>query len=405
MGRLDAAQARLVEALERYRVFDDLRAISHVQYCLARAYRAEGDLTAALDHLRKALDIVDQLRDAARRGGHYYRPIWLWQEYAELEVEILLERFRVSRDPQDLARAFRATDLARARTLFERVVETNLGVRTSANPSLLTAERRLQAALNQKARQRNSATAIEPANDPIEPDIRRLRSELERVRASIRAADPRHAASSPSPVTAEQAKRLIGPDTALLSYVLGEDRSHLLILHSSGLTVRELPSRRDLEGHARTLYHALSQSRTDRMQWLLIAKRLGGLLLPKEAIPPEVKRLIVVPDGLLNYVSFAALASPRNEGRQVIDDYEITYVPSVSVLASLRNRSRGAKETELPFSQIPSSTAATSGYKPGPADRLRVEEARASVRQSRAPSLGCYRAFLAAAVRPWRSLD
>jgi CHAT domain-containing protein/tetratricopeptide (TPR) repeat protein len=340
-GRDREARAELNDALRRYRHYEDPRAVSHVEYCLSRAAKAGGDLDAALRHIRRALQIVDRLRDSARVRGNYYQPIWLWQDYAEFEVELLLQRYRETRQRRDLEGAFQAADMARARTLFEQVTETRVGVRTAASDSLLKAEHTIQDELNRLALRRSLRDAtLESTDDRTQPEIRRLRLELERMRAAIRAADPRHEATSPRPVTVKLARQLLAPRAALLSYVLGKDRSYLLILDASGLAVHELPPRHDLEASTRAFHEALQQSRLDRAQWRLIASQLSHQLLPEGAIPRGARRLIVVPDGLLQYVPFSALASPRDEARLLIDDFEVTYAPSVSVLARLRERSR-----------------------------------------------------------------
>jgi CHAT domain-containing protein/tetratricopeptide (TPR) repeat protein len=340
-GRLEEAHVRLRDALRRYRHFDDPRAISHIEYCFARVESAAGELDSALEHIRRALRIVDQLRESARTRGHYYQPIWLWQDYAEFEVALLFRKYRKSRSRGDLEGAFQAADLARARTLFEQVMENRIGIRAAASDSLLRAEGTLQDELSRLVLETTiGGTLPRSAEDRPRNEIRRLRLELERIRAAIRAADPQHEATSPRPVTVKLARQLLAPRTALLSYVLGKDRSYLLTLDASGLTAHELPPRRDLEASARAFHQAVQESRQNGAQWRLIASELSHQLLPKQAVPLGVDRLIVVPDGLLHYVPFSALVSPRDDEKLMIDDFEVTYVPSVSILARLRERSR-----------------------------------------------------------------
>lgn len=338
-GRLDEARRHLEEAARRLQAFGDGRSVSHVEYCIALTESAAGRIDAALLHVRRALEIVGGFHDLHRRSGHHFRPIWLWQDYAELEIDLLLRRYRLTHDPRTLQRIFEATDLARARTLFERVVETRAGVRSNAASSLLHSERAIQDELNRLASELAAAEAAGRA--PLEAEVRRLRSELERVRASIRVADPRFEAASPRPVSVEAARELLAPGTALLSYVLADDRSQLLVLDSSRLTLHELPSKRRLETSARAFHEALQASVVNSYQWQLLASALGEVLLPKAALAPEIDRLIVVADGLLHYVPFGALRSPRDDARPAIEDFEISYVPSVSVLGSLNDRSGG----------------------------------------------------------------
>jgi hypothetical protein len=151
---------------------------------------------------------------------------------------------------------------------------------------------------------------------------------------------------TPRPVTAAEARELLDAHTVLLTYVLGAEQSHLLALSRDRLEVFELAPRRVLEDHAEIFYNALRESREAEGQWLLASRALGRLLLPPEAIPAGVDRLLVAPEGVLFYVPFAALGSPRagageaTRGRLVLDDFEVVTVPSAAVLAALRERRR-----------------------------------------------------------------
>jgi hypothetical protein len=59
-----------------------------------------------------------------------------------------------------------------------------------------------------------------------------------------------------------------------------------------------------------------------------------------------VRRLVVVPDGPLHYVPFQALQSPETE-RYLIQDYEVSYAPSATLL-TLASRTRpGRRDTAL----------------------------------------------------------
>lgn len=380
-GRLEEARAQLSDALRRYRHFDDPRAVSHIEYCLAKAANASGDLNNAIEHVRQALRIVDRLRESARTRGYYYQPIWLWQNYAEFEVELLLRRYRESRDSSDLEAAFQAADLARARTLFEQVMEVQVGVHTAASDSLVKAENIIRDELNQIAQERSLVhKSSKSGEDRLESEIRRLGLELERVRAAIRTADPQHGATSPRPITVKLAQQFLAPGTVLLSYILGNDKSYLLVLDASGLKAHELPPRHDLEASSRAFHKALQESRLKRPQWRLIASRLSQQLLPKKAVPPGANRLIVVPDGLLHYVPFSALVSPRGDEKLLIDDFEVTYVPSVSILARLRERNREQTRGVAVFADPVFSSQ----------DRRLLELRSGAASRSNSPKLGAY---------------
>jgi len=338
----------LARSLAHYEGSNDPKSWSHAEYCLARLARHRDDPEGALVHVRRALAIVEDLRARARAAGHHYQPIWLWQDYAELELALLLDRHRAGGDPHALPEAFAAADRMRARTLYELVVLTRGGAERAAGRVLEAHAERLEARLSALGAERSARLAAGSApssTGELDTEIRRLRLALQFARAEMRAAA--RAAGElgmPRAVSAAEAQRLLDRRTVLLTYVLGVEQSHLLVLTRDRLETFELPPRRLLEDHAEGLYHALRGSRRAGGQWLLAAAALGCLLLPPAAIPPDVDRLMIAPEGVLHYVPFAVLGSPRaspdeaSAGRLVLDDFEVVTVPSAAVLAALRAR-------------------------------------------------------------------
>lgn len=354
-GKTAQAAAQLAAARDLLQAIDDPLALSQAEYCLAGVERQRGDLAAALGHVEAALAIVDRLRGAARRRGARHRPIWLWQDYAELHVELLMARYLTTGERRFAVRAFEASDLARARNLFELVLESLVGVRSTAAPELLERERRIRDRLNSIEAERRELRAEEAASSetvqaevaPIERRLGEISLDLERARAAIRRADPRYAElAEPRPVRLAKLQALLDPETVLLSYALGEERSYLYAVGASSFESWSLEPRAHLNAQAEALYRALRQSRFRGFQVPLTAAALAQKLLPREAIPASARRLLVVADGMLHYVPLAILPSPggdpRNaEDRLLLDDFEIEYLPSASVLAALRRRDAG----------------------------------------------------------------
>ena len=69
-----------------------------------------------------------------------------------------------------------------------------------------------------------------------------------------------------------------------------------------------------------------------------VASRLCSLLVPGEVLTGLQRRhLIVVPTGCLHDLPFETLLN--GEGRFLVEDYDITYTPSLMTLATLRDRS------------------------------------------------------------------
>ncbi len=345
--------ARALDYFHR-NVGNNAYAHSHTEYCRARLSRQRGEQQAAMTNARKALDIVDGLRERAREQGHRYRPIPVWQDYASLEVSLLIERFRETGNRLHLARAFEAADQTRARRLFELVVATRSGAESAASRSRNSRETVLQERLSNLAKLRTDvmSTSAEKENaaTDLDVEIRRLQLEIETVRAAKRAiARDSGLLGSPQPVSVEETQALLGPDSVLLTYVLGTESSHLLAMTDRDLDVFDLPSQDVIVSHAEGLHAALKTSDKDDNQWLLVAERLGQILLPRAAVPADARRLMIIAQGALHYVPFSVLPTPRlldtqttpSNTRLVLDDFEVVTIPSASVLVALRVRHEG----------------------------------------------------------------
>jgi CHAT domain-containing protein len=79
---------------------------------------------------------------------------------------------------------------------------------------------------------------------------------------------------------------------------------------------------------------------------------LSQLLLGPVADKIGNKRLLIVGDGVLHYLPFGALPSPSAGGAHLIEEHEIVYLPSASVLSILRSETANRKPGPLSVAVI-----------------------------------------------------
>jgi CHAT domain-containing protein len=94
-----------------------------------------------------------------------------------------------------------------------------------------------------------------------------------------------------------------------LEYSLGEERSYLWAVTKTGITSYELPKRADIEAAAKEFYNQL-KSETGSLE---SGMKLSQMLLSPVANQLSNKRLLIVSDGALQSIPFAALPIPRPE--------------------------------------------------------------------------------------------
>jgi CHAT domain-containing protein len=163
------------------------------------------------------------------------------------------------------------------------------------------------------------------------------------VQGRIRAASPAYAAlTQPQPLTLREIQReVLDPETLLLEYALGAERSHVWLVSQTSLLSFTLPKRSEVEAAAAALTRLLSEGGTPE-EFERRAADVSRLLLAPVAPHLGRKRLVIVADGALQYVPFAALPRPAPGGRTgtspLVATHEIVSLPSASTLASLRRQ-------------------------------------------------------------------
>src|SRR5580692_2507750 len=314
---------------------------------MARAHITEGKLDEAQAALDSALAMTESLRTAwvgADLRASYSSTV---RDRYQLQIELLMLQHHDSQ-------AFEASERARARSLLELLSESHADIRQGVDAALLAQEQSLETDLRLKSEQR-----IRSQNAALDKDIEGLTVQYHEVEAQIRTRSPRYAAlTQPQPLTlAEIQKQILDPETLLLEYSLGEDRSFLWAVTSNSFHTYELPARSKLEAAARLAYTEMSTSQVSGELMRGAALALSHTLLGPVASELGKKRLLVVAEGALQYIPFAALPapaigsaansiqanSPVGAGVPLVADHEVVSLPSASTVALLRRETEGRR--------------------------------------------------------------
>ena len=363
-GAADDAFAAWNESLSLRRDVQDRRGEAESLYGVARVHRVRGRLTEAVTAAAAALDIVESLRTKLvgleMRASAFATSLDMY----DLVTATLMDLHATSPDGGYAARAFHVTERARARALLDALVETQGGVRGGISDALRSRERDLQDRINSRAERQiqllsgnHTAAEAERANR----EMAALLTERRELDAEIRASSPRYAElTQPRPLDAETVQRqVLDDETLLLEYALGAERSHLWVLSRASMTTHRLPAREEVERAARTFYELLTARNTELPDELPAARQrrvaaadasldaaaraLSAMLLGPVAGELGSKRLLIVADGALQYVPFAALPDPAagaSADEPLIVRHEVVLAPSASAVAVLRSERR-----------------------------------------------------------------
>jgi CHAT domain-containing protein len=171
-------------------------------------------------------------------------------------------------------------------------------------------------------------------------------SQERKLEAEIHAKYPHYAGVRyPTPLRTQEIEGLLGDRTALLQYFLGKERSFLFVVTRGHLASYELPGADWIAGRVRSLRSVLDKPNplTKARYCQEAAELYGKLLSPAAGILAGKRHLLIAPDGPLYFLPFEALLTetrgfyrPYEQLPYLLLDHTVSYVPSASVLASLR---------------------------------------------------------------------
>ena len=313
---------------------------------LARVERATENLSKAKATIEAAIELTEDTRVSV--AGQDLRTSYFatTRRLYDFLIDVLMQMHQRTPDQGYDAEALQISERARARSLLDLLNEEHVDIRQGVEPALLERERSVQASLSSKIERQMRLLGTKHTEEQAaaaDKEVQELVAEYRKVQAEIRAGSPHYAAlTQPQTVSlAEIQKEVLDPDTLLLEYALGEDRSFVWAITQDSLTTHVLPNRAEIEAAARRVYEGLTSNAGRGKETLDEIEVLSRMLLGPLAGQLRRKRLAVVTEGALQYIPFAALFKPSRQSLPLIVEHEIVNLPSVSTLSVLRREMKG----------------------------------------------------------------
>lgn len=334
-GDNGAALERLGEALALYRRIGGRPGEAVTLAAFARVKRSGGELAGARQDIEQALATIESLRAQLSSTDLRTSFFGTQQDYYAFYVDLLMSM-------NEPGAALEANERSRARGLLDMLGEARINPSEGIAPELIERRRTLARelrALAQRGGSKRLDDALREWND-LDATIRKTSRSEELLQPDIlRAAD-----LDPAFLT---------KDTVLLEYGVAEQRSFAWLVTPTGIHSAVLPGRSVLEALARRGLTALdarnqhprnetAEARGVRIRiadasFERVAGELGRILLGPFERRFGTAKIVVVPDGPLHYVPFAALRLPATR-RRLIATHEVSRAPSASIVQALRQQ-------------------------------------------------------------------
>ncbi len=343
-AQLRMRQLRNREALADLRAADEIYAALELDFdridsssALALGLLDAGDLAGAGAAADIAVAMEQRIR--VKAANPEVRARFLSASYTPYEARIEVDLAEAPADHDAIWRAFGTAEAIRARSLADRLAHgapRGATRRDGEVEQLRQVMSTLQDDLERYTR----------SGDRHEQELLETRRRIDETRARLEARLLRqNAVQASNQLTFADSRAAVQAalpdDTAVLAYFVGDRRSHGWLLTRRELRHATLPGRNILEQHVAAVIGRQRAHLDDPAPDTVMAPSLDALLNGVTA-----KRLLILPDGPLNGLPFAALPLPRGAPRELlIDRFVIASAPSLTV--ALRESARNSNPETL----------------------------------------------------------
>ncbi|MGA9673287.1 MAG: CHAT domain-containing protein [Terracidiphilus sp.] len=357
-GKHGEALAEFEQAKALSQSVADPASLLEAQYTVARWYakdglladadedfaKADADFAEADAQLKPALEKLEAARQSVSNNTLQASYFAAERKCYELAVELRMRRFDREPAGEADALALEMSERSRARGLLDALSAGSVpGAREShvAQTGLMQANRAVDRAFDRRLK-----LLVENGNkrdlDANSAELTQALGDLERAADEVNSArsQPTKPADTVSTAAVEGASLSAG--VTFFEFAMGENRSYLWVIGAGKLKSYVLPSRGQLNEMVKQ-WRAMAASR-ERADTVAAAKfqRLSSRLscdLFSDSVQPGMTRMVIVPDGELAMLPFAAL--PENgcspaPGEPLVMEHEITLTPSLSVFLARR---------------------------------------------------------------------
>jgi CHAT domain-containing protein len=319
LGDIANADASATQALAASQHVGDHYYVPRNLTVLADLKARRGRMTEAKQLYEQAEDVIDGMLGA---DDSYWN-----SSIAAAMSQTYLEHFELLAKQGDTAEAFRTLERVRGRTLAIVLADTKAAPKSGDTET--AAVDSYVANIQSRIMQANGVSDRQQLLDEL--------AEYEwRSRLAWNQGDHRFPLE---PVPLAEVQTALTPDETVLEYVLDEPNSFCIVISRKHTALRALPiGRKAIEQVVQRYVDDIRAKRPGTEN----ARQLYRWLLQPVAELAAGRRLIIVPDGMLNLLPFDALED--SDGQYLLKSVVISYAPSATVLDALR---RGA------YPQIP----------------------------------------------------
>lgn len=331
-------------------------ALYRLAYCESRAGRPD----AVVELTSRSLSILERVRSDLASDSLRTSYASTSMDHYRLRIDALMTLSRAGAPSAD-EEAFEVSERSRARALLEAIAESRIAGE-GIGPDELLLQRSLESQRDAATGRYEELKRTAPLSGELtalDRRIEQLRAELDDLRGSVVEKNRRFSnLAAPRILTLRETQReLLDDESLLVEFSLGESSGTAWALTRTQFRSYTLPGRKVVEGRIRRLRELLTASlplpgesgaawvrrqNIANLEYPKAALEISSMLFGPAAGLMPGKRIVIVDEGVLQYLPYGALPEPGgtgSPGAPLIVGHEIVRLPSASALAMIRQQS------------------------------------------------------------------
>ncbi len=349
-GEMNDAAEALSQSIELSQETQDPGFLWEGLYAIGLVSRDSKKNEEALQFWEQAVDVIEEARSE----------IELTEEkmsYLEPKINVYDDLIHLLIATQKISEAFNYVQRGKARSFLDTLAEARIDPEGSIDPGLKQAKKKVFAELVKTETEIRNEYENEKIDQKRIDELKTKRNELDtaynNLLFKIRKQNPRFAnLQHPQPLRLTEAQATIDEQSVLLEYFLGKKSSFVFAITMTHSQVFEIPNEQKLASQVNLIHEVLQKPEPGSELSEKAHSAYAGIssVLYEELIAPAKnelagkRRIIIAPDGILNYLPFECLLTTRVKSGAIdfsklsylTRDYEIQYIPSGSVLKALQ---------------------------------------------------------------------
>jgi CHAT domain-containing protein/Tfp pilus assembly protein PilF len=310
---------------------------------IAAAYEKQNLFKKSLSYYRKAIAEIERTRSGLNNESNRICFIEDRFEVYERTISLLARLHRLDPVSGFDREAFFYAEKAKARALLDQLAQMQASISRGIDPELKRQERILIRQMQQIQWQLRSGEPEPRRAAELTSRLRELEKAYTNLSSRISLTSARYGRLlGPQPQRLRRIQTaLAGTDAGLLEFFLGQKRSFVWFVTGRQIFFQELPPvpviQKKVNAYRKAISQPVSLSNPFRRHFQP-GNQLYQILLGRVLQnAPQIKRLIIVPDGILFFLPFETLIVSHSgeQNTYLIEKYTISYSPSASILRYL----------------------------------------------------------------------